>query len=115
MSRVFGIYRSLMAAAPAKAAAAPASAAASGTAAPKGIMKPVPVSPAMRKFVGVGEISRPACVKKIWDHIKSHDLQNPENKREIRCDEKLKSIFGNKDKVGMFEIAKLISPHFIKS
>lgn len=42
-------------------------------------------------------------------------LQNPANKREIQCDEKLKTIFAGKDKVGMLEIAKLLSPHFIKT
>lgn len=42
-------------------------------------------------------------------------LQNPANKREINCDDKLKSLFAGKDKVGMMEIAKLLSPHFIKA
>ncbi|KAH7692931.1 SWIB/MDM2 domain-containing protein [Dioscorea alata] len=80
-----------------------------------GILKPLPVSPAMRKFVGVPEISRAEAVKKIWEHIKLHQLQDPTNKRQIHCDEKLKSIFDGKDKVGMMEIAKLLSPHFLKS
>jgi upstream activation factor subunit UAF30 len=43
-----------------------------------------------------------------------HDLQNPADRREIICDESLKTIFGNRDKVGMLEITKLIGPHFIK-
>ena len=42
-------------------------------------------------------------------------LQNPANKKEINCDEKLKSIFEGKEKVGMMEIAKLLSPHFPKT
>ncbi|OAY79154.1 hypothetical protein ACMD2_17390 [Ananas comosus] len=101
MSRVFGVCRALMSAAKAKeaSASAPAKKASSG-----GILKPVPVSPVMRRFVGVPEISRSEAVKK-----------NPENKREIRCDEKLKSIFDGKDKVGMMEIARLLSAHFLKS
>ncbi|CAA6667108.1 unnamed protein product [Spirodela intermedia] len=78
-------------------------------------MKALPVSPAMKKFLGVPEISRSEAVKKIWDYIKLHELQNPANKREIQCDEKLKTIFAGKDKVGMLEIAKLLSPHFIKT
>lgn len=40
-------------------------------------------------------------------------MQNPANKREIRCDEKLKSIFEGKDTVGMMEIARLLKPHFL--
>lgn len=41
--------------------------------------------------------------------------QNPANKREILCDEMLKSIFDGRDKVGMLEIARLVSSHFQKS
>ncbi|XP_072967439.1 protein TRI1-like [Typha angustifolia] len=113
MSRVFGGCRALMAAA--KAAASSSTPAVETTAKKVGIMKPVPVSPAMRKFLGVPEISRAEAVKKIWEHIKAHDLQNPANKKEIHCDEKLKSIFDGKEKVGMLEIARLLSPHFLKS
>ena len=42
-------------------------------------------------------------------------VQNPMNKREIICDEKLKTIFEGKDKVGFLEIAKLLAPHFVKT
>lgn len=42
-------------------------------------------------------------------------LQNPENKREILCDEKLKAIFEGKNAVGFLEIGKLLSPHFVKT
>ncbi|XP_078152297.1 upstream activation factor subunit spp27-like [Carex rostrata] len=117
MSKVLSLSKSLLAAASSKARAAPASFAAASAEPTKGsgIMKQMPVSPSFRKFLGVGEISRPQAVKKIWEHIKLHSLQNPENKREIILDDKLKSIFGNKDKIGMLEIGKLISPHFIKS
>lgn len=53
--------------------------------------------------------------KFLMDIWISYILQNPNNKREIILDDKLKSIFGNKDKIGMLEIGKLLSPHFIKS
>ncbi|KAF3328299.1 upstream activation factor subunit UAF30-like isoform X2 [Carex littledalei] len=117
MSKVLSFSKSLLAAASSKVRAAPASSAAASAEPTKGsgITKMVPVSPAFRKFVGVAEISRAQAVKKIWDHIKLHSLQNPENRREIILDDKLKSIFGNKDKIGMMEISKLLSPHFIKS
>ena len=42
-------------------------------------------------------------------------LQNPTDKREIICDEKLKSLFEGKDKVGFLEIGKLLTSHFIKT
>ena len=40
-------------------------------------------------------------------------LQDPQNKKVIICDEKLKKIFEGKDRVGFLEIAKLIGPHFL--
>ena len=46
----------------------------------------------------------------MWEYIKSNNLQNPENKREILADEKLQKVFG-KDKVTMFEMNKYISAH----
>jgi chromatin remodeling complex protein RSC6 len=48
--------------------------------------------------IGPGALSRGEAVSKRWDYIRSHDLQNPENRREILADDKLKHVFGN-DKV----------------
>lgn len=42
-------------------------------------------------------------------------LQNPTDKKEIFCDEKLKTIFDGKEKVGFLEIGKLLSRHFVKT
>ncbi|KAL0429353.1 UNVERIFIED_CONTAM: Upstream activation factor subunit UAF30 [Sesamum radiatum] len=80
-----------------------------------GIMKPTPVSLALQSVVGAPEVSRVEAVKKIWAYIKLHNLQNPSNKKEIICDAKLKKLFNGKDKVGFLEIAKLLSPHFVKA
>ncbi|KAL4347877.1 hypothetical protein GQ457_17G011610 [Hibiscus cannabinus] len=92
---------------------ATASKPATGTRAPRGIMKPRSVTPEMQAVVGVPEISRTQALKQIWAYIKEHNLQDPENKKMINCDEKLKKIFGGKDRIGFLEIAGLISPHFL--
>ncbi|KAG0462436.1 hypothetical protein HPP92_020912 [Vanilla planifolia] len=60
----------------------------------RGIMKPRPVSPELQAFVGAKEIPRTEALKQIWAYIKENNLQDPENKRIVVCDEKLKSIFG---------------------
>ncbi|XP_010432435.1 PREDICTED: upstream activation factor subunit UAF30-like [Camelina sativa] len=80
---------------------------------PRGIMKPRPVTQEMQDIVGVPEIPRTQALKRIWAYIKEHDLQDPQNKRDILCDEKLKKIFEGKERVGFLEIAKLIGPHFL--
>ncbi|CAH9144605.1 unnamed protein product [Cuscuta epithymum] len=80
----------------------------------RGLMKPRRVSPEMQAFLGgVAETPRTQVVKAVWDHIKKHNLQDPTEKRIIVCDEKLKKIFGGRDRVGFLDIAGLISPHIL--
>lgn len=74
------------------------------------LMKPLQPSKELAAVVGSEPIPRPEVVKKLWEYIKKHDLQNPENKREIRSDAKLKPIFG-KDSVTMFEMNKYVAQH----
>ncbi|XP_072957098.1 upstream activation factor subunit UAF30-like [Typha angustifolia] len=81
---------------------------------PRGITKPRPVSPAMQALVGVPEIPRTQALKLIWAHIKKNNLQDPEDKKIIVCDEKLKNIFGGRERVGFLEISGLLNPHFGK-
>ena len=55
----------------------------------------------------VGKMSRPQVVKQIWVHIKKYNLQNPSDKREILCDDKMKAVFGV-DKINMFKMNKTL-------
>lgn len=77
-------------------------------------MKPVTPDAALAAVVGADPLPRTELTKKLWDYIKSNNLQNPENKREILADEKLKAVFDGKDKVSMFEMTKLVSNHVAK-
>ncbi|KAJ3706016.1 hypothetical protein LUZ61_009721 [Rhynchospora tenuis] len=80
---------------------------------PRGIMKPTPISPELQSFVGAPEISRTQALKVIWAYIKEHNLQDPNDKKTIVCDDRLKKLFG-KERVGFLEVAKLLNPHFKK-
>ena len=75
-----------------------------------GIHAPVQPSPELGAVVGNDKLPRSEVISKVWDYIKSKNLQNPENKREILADDKLKKVFG-KDKCTMFEMNKHISAH----
>ncbi|MBK1876607.1 SWIB/MDM2 domain-containing protein [Pelagicoccus mobilis] len=77
-------------------------------------MKPVTPDAALSAVVGADPLPRTELTKKLWDYIKSNDLQNPENKREIIADDKLKAVFDGKEKVSMFEMTKLVSGHIVK-
>eukprot|EP00004_Rigifila_ramosa_P026175 TRINITY_DN8024_c0_g1_i1.p1 TRINITY_DN8024_c0_g1~~TRINITY_DN8024_c0_g1_i1.p1 ORF type:complete len:241 (+),score=46.74 TRINITY_DN8024_c0_g1_i1:2-724(+) len=48
--------------------------------------------------------------KFLWKYIKAHNLQQPNNKRNISCDENLQKLFG-RTSMTMFQMSKLISPH----
>lgn len=73
-------------------------------------MKEMNLSPELEAVIGKGPLPRSEVVKKLWEYIKKHDLQNPKNKRNILADEKLREVFG-KDEVTMFEMTKLVSAH----
>ncbi|MBI2065487.1 MAG: SWIB/MDM2 domain-containing protein [Candidatus Zambryskibacteria bacterium] len=74
-------------------------------------MKPMNVSSELSAVVGQGPMPRSEVVKKLWVYIKSHNLQDPTNKRNINADETLKKVFGGKGVVNMFEMTKLVSKH----
>lgn len=74
------------------------------------LLKPLNLSAELEAVVGKGPMPRSQVVKKLWEYIKSKDLQNPANKRNIFADDKLLPIFGKKE-VNMFEMIKLVSKH----
>lgn len=39
------------------------------------LSRSVQVSPALKRFLGVGECSRPESMKRVWDYIKDQKLQ----------------------------------------
>ena len=53
-------------------------------------------------MVGSAPLPRGEMVSKVWDHIKKHNLQNPENRREILADDKLEAVFGKKKNTDIF-------------
>lgn len=64
-------------------------------------------SPELSVVVGPEPLARTEVTKRVWDYIKAHKLQNPANKRNILCDDKLKAVMG-KDEVTMFEMTGLV-------
>src|SRR4051794_30707818 len=62
------------------------------------LMRPLQPSNELAAVVGSDPLPRPEVVSKIWGYIKRNNLQNPQNKREIMADDKLRPVFG-KDRV----------------
>ncbi|HEX6376237.1 MAG TPA: SWIB/MDM2 domain-containing protein [Allosphingosinicella sp.] len=82
----------------------------SGGGARGGLSRPVTPSPELAAITGSDPLPRSQVVSKIWDYIRTNKLQNPDNKREILADDKLRKVFGT-DRCSMFEMNKHLSRH----
>jgi len=87
--------------------------------APKsGFAKPGPVSPEMRKFLGMKQaddlISRTDVTKRIHEYCKTKDLQNPSDKRQINADAPLRKLLkmSKEDELTFFNLQKFMKVHF---
>ena len=78
------------------------------------LARPLQPSAALAAVIGAQPLPRTEVVKRLWDYIKAHNLQNPANKRNVLCDEPLKAVMG-KDEVTMFELTGLVSKHLTAS
>ena len=72
-------------------------------------MAPLTPSASLAEVIGNKPMPRTEIVKKIWDYIKKNNLQDKKNRRMINADAKLKPMFGNKDQISMFELAKVVN------
>ncbi|RZJ13851.1 MAG: DNA topoisomerase III [Acidovorax sp.] len=97
------------AAKPAAAKKAPATKTAAAKAPRKAAAGKAP-SAALAAVIGTDPVARPEAVKKLWEYIKAHNLQDPKDKRTIVADDKLRAVFG-KDSAGMFELAGILGNH----
>ena len=58
------------------------------------LQKPLQPSKELAAVVGAEPLPRAEAVSRVWAYIKQHQLQNPENRREILADDKLAAVFG---------------------
>jgi upstream activation factor subunit UAF30 len=71
-------------------------------------------SPELAHVVGSQPLTRGDAMKRVWDYIKKHDLQDPQNKRRIIADDNLRPVFDGNDSLTMFEMTAYISRHLHK-
>jgi len=67
-------------------------------------------SAALAAVIGAEPVSRPQAIKKLWEYIKAHNLQDPKDKRTINADDKLLAVLGQPS-VGMFALTGLVGKH----
>ena len=66
---------------------------------------------ALSEVVGAKPMPRTELTKKLWAYIKKNGLQDKKNRRMIKSDDALKTVFGGKAQVNMFEMTKLVNKH----
>ena len=74
-------------------------------------MRPVTPSATLAAVIGDKPVPRTEVTKKLWAYIKKNGLQDAKNKRMIKADAPLKTVFGGKAAVNMFEMTKLVGKH----
>jgi chromatin remodeling complex protein RSC6 len=74
-------------------------------------MKPMQPDAALGAVVGNSPMPRTEITKKIWQYIKRNGCQDQKERRMINADDKLRAVFGGKNKVSMFEMTKLVNKH----
>lgn len=72
-------------------------------------MKAMTPSTELAVIVGAKPMPRTQAIKKIWEYIKKHKLQNPKNMRNILADDNLKVVFGGKKEITMFQLASIVN------
>ncbi|CBK20576.2 uncharacterized protein [Blastocystis hominis] len=75
-------------------------------------MKPLRLSEELAAFVGQSEMPRPQLVKVFWSYFKEKNLQDPQNKQMILCDEPLRALFGE-ERIRAFALMKYLNKHII--
>ncbi|CAA2956471.1 p53 negative regulator [Olea europaea subsp. europaea] len=79
---------------------------------PGGLNKLCGVSPELQTIVGQPALPRTEIVKQLWAYIRKNNLQDPNNKRKIICNEELRLVFET-DCTDMFKMNKLLAKHII--
>lgn len=78
------------------------------------VSAPSKLSPELAAIVGANEMPRGEVLKKLWDYIRAHNLQDPKNKRQINPDAQMAQLFGGPDPLDMFKMAGVVSKHLGK-
>ena len=91
-----------------------------GNRAPSGFVKPTKISDELATFLGKEsgtEMARTEVTREINAYIREHDLQDPDNGRQINADAKLSVLLSLKkeDTLTYFNLQRYMSRHFAKA
>jgi DNA topoisomerase I len=79
----------------------------------KGFKKRGELTPStpLATVIGTEHVTRGEATKKLWDYIKTNNLQDPKDKRNIIPDALLAKVFGSSEPINMFKLASILNQH----
>lgn len=72
------------------------------------------LSKELSAIVGTTHLSRQEVVKKVWEYIKKHNLQDEKDKKNIIPDKNLAKVFGSNEPIKMTQLLSKLSRHIKK-
>lgn len=72
-------------------------------------MRPFLPDHELAEIIGNQPLPRTEVTKLLWAYIKKHGLQDPEDRRMINADEKLRAVLGGRSRVSLFELTKFVA------
>ena len=75
------------------------------------LAKPVNPDQVLAAIVGPKPLPRTELTKRVWAYIHEHKLQDAQDRRRIRADDKLRAVLDGQDSVTMFELTKFVNQH----
>jgi upstream activation factor subunit UAF30 len=73
--------------------------------------EPMTPDPALSAVIGSHPLPRSEIIKKLWDYIRAHGLQDKNQQMLINSDETLLPVFDGRSQVTIIELMKLLSSH----
>jgi chromatin remodeling complex protein RSC6 len=71
-------------------------------------------TPELAHIVGSKPLSRGDAMRRVWDYVKKHELQDPKDGRVIRADANLRAVFEGHRRLSMYEMSSYVSRHLTK-
>jgi upstream activation factor subunit UAF30 len=73
------------------------------------LAKPVQPNDVLAAVVGPDPLPRTELTKRVWAYIREHKLQDAQDRRRIRADDRLRAFLDGQESVTMFELTKFVN------
>jgi upstream activation factor subunit UAF30 len=75
--------------------------------------EPMQPDKALSAVIGPSPRPRNELIKKMWDYIREHRLQDEHQMMIIKADDNLRPVFDGRPEVNIIELVRLMSTHLL--